>query len=162
MTTTTPGAIRDVIIARIAGLSPSSPTSPRYIAHRDEQSNLITWASKNPTACLRRFDVERVGGPRGVVVTPGANSEAVSGLEMRIVVSYPASQRFVNGRGLDDVVDADMTLILGSSGAGTIGFSVLPTSNATIVDDGWDFDRSVPGVVLAISPLRIENFWRAI
>lgn len=158
MATTTPGAIRDAIIARIAGLTPAAPATPAFIAHRDEQVGLIEWSGKNPTACLRRFDVERAGGPRGVEIATGTEEHVR--FDLRIVVAYPATQRFVNGRGLADVMDADLALILRY--AGTLGFSVTPTSNATIVDDGWDFDRSVPGVVFAIAPLNDIAFWRSV
>lgn len=155
MATTTPGAIRDVIIARIAGLTPPAPLTPRYVAHRaDNAIDLRTWAVAQPAAGLRRFDVETMGDTSDAEVTTGISEQVRETFE--IAVAYQANNRFTDGRGLDDVIARDLAYL--TKHAGTLGFSATPTSNATIVSGTHRRER-IGGVVLGVIPLSIV-YWR--
>lgn len=150
MSTTTPGAIRDIIIARIAGTPPTLPPSPRFVAHREELA-LRDWASANPAACMRRFTVEMLGDTTDPVVSSTLLERV--GETFEIVIAYPASARFANRLGLFDVIAGDCRLV--TYYAGTNGFSVTPTADAVIVSESWRREER-PGVVFGVVPLAVS------
>ena len=98
---TTPGAIRDAFIARIAALSPSIESRTRYVSWR-EDGDFRTWAIGAAASCLRRFAVEVAGD----TAPPSVSStlyERVSET-MTIVIAYPDTLRQGGRKGLDDII----------------------------------------------------------
>ncbi|MBK7823417.1 MAG: hypothetical protein IPJ61_20740 [Tessaracoccus sp.] len=155
MATTTPAEIRTVIIARIAALTPPTHGANLYTAHRDDRLDLRAWAAANPLGCLRRFDVETRGDTSSPEVTMVTLEQVRETFD--IVIAYPESNRFSGRRGLDDVIASDLRHI--DYYAGTTGFSITPTSNATIIST--QYSREQDGAVwFGVIPLEVV-YWRA-
>lgn len=157
MATTTPGAIRDVIIARIEALTPPTYSQNQYVPHRDDKLSLRRWALANPAASLRRFNVETPGETSPMEVTTATLEQVRE--EFEIVIAYANTNRFNGRQGLIDAISTDLRFI--DYYAGTTGFSVTPTSNATIISkqyrrEGDDADPVWFGVI----PLEVV-YWRA-
>lgn len=155
MATTTPAAIRDVIIARIEGLTPPTFGANLYIPHREDRLDLRAWAAANPSACLRRFAVETRGDTAEVEVTMVTQEQVRETFE--IVIAYPDSNRFGSRQGLHDAIASDLRHI--DYYAGTTGFSVTPTSNATIISKQYSRERD-GAVFFGVIPLEVV-YWRA-
>lgn len=155
MTTTTPGAIRDIIIARIAGLTPPLHSRDRFVAHREEVA-IRDWAAKSPAAALRRFTVETAGDTSDPTVTAVTIEQVSESFD--IVIAYPSTARFADRLGLNDVIASDLRHV--TYHAGTAGFSITPTSNATIVSGAFRREVDFPGVVFGVIPLTV-TYWRS-
>lgn len=155
MATTTPAAIRDVITARIEGLTPPTFGANLYRPHRHDRMDLRAWAAANPAACLRVFAVETRGDTAEVEVTMVTQEQVRETFE--IVIAYPESNRFGTLQGLHDVIASDLRHL--DYYAGTTGFSVTPTSNATIISK--QYSREQDGAVFfGVIPLEVV-YWRA-
>lgn len=160
MTTTTPGAIRDAIITRIAGLTPPAPVTPRFVSHRadtgaSDTGDLRKWCATNPTGALRRFDcrVTRVDEP---LVTP-VNSERQILCALEVVIGYAVNNRFTDARGLETRLEVDREFVnrrIGTESKSGFGFE----ANATIVTTSVEFE-TVGGLLFAVINLE-ATFWR--
>lgn len=155
MATTTPAAIRDVIVARIEALTPPMHGANAYRPHRQNRVRLRTWAAANPAACLRVFAVEPRGDTAPFEVTMATQEQVRESFD--IVIAYPSDHRFGTLEGVDDVIASDLRHL--DYYAGTTGFSVTPTSNATIISK--QYAREEDGAVwFGVIPLEVV-YWRA-
>lgn len=158
MTTTTPGAIRDVIIARIAGLTPPAPLTPLFVAHREEME-IVEWGKANSSAALRRFTVDTLLDSDNPETTD-AIDERVPDESMDIVMLYGANNRFGERKSLADVIAADKAHI--RHHAGMEGFATYATTApaATVLSRGRDVVERVGPIWIVTIPLRV-SYWRA-
>lgn len=131
--TTTPTAVRDAIVAVIAGLTPTTAAGDRFIAHREE-TPVRDFAAANPGACFRRCSVRWVGP----VTPPTVTNTDVELVErsLDVDVAYPASWR---GGGdqlatLDDVIAEDLRVIANAVGTnGRANLTALPAGSVTVI-----------------------------
>jgi hypothetical protein len=104
---TIPASIRDRAIAVIAGLVPNTLLGVPFVKHRNERDgDFVKWATANPAAALRRFQV-RQSGDEGPPVTNTDTEERR--LKLTITVAYPQTARFGRDNALDrdDVITED-------------------------------------------------------
>jgi hypothetical protein len=116
VSTTTASSIRDRAIAVIAALIPS-PLTPKFVAYRNEgDADFETWATKNPAAALRRYQVRAVGTDRPVEVS---NTDVECHYtDLITTVAYPQTARAGKQWAMDrdDMMDADRYQIDGAIG----------------------------------------------
>lgn len=104
---TVPSSIRDRAIAVIAALVPNTVLGVAFVRHRNERDgDFVKWATANPTAALRRFQV-RQSGDDGPAVSNTDTEERR--LKLTITVAYPQTARFGRDNALDrdDVITED-------------------------------------------------------
>lgn len=125
---TTPGAIRNRMVALITAIVPALHAAQRFAQYR-EQSPLADHAEQNPSACLRRFSVRSGGDTSQSLVT----DHVVERVEESIVVqvTYPldwrhngASPGGVQLLGLDDLIASDAKQIEAAIG--------VPSADSTL------------------------------
>jgi hypothetical protein len=151
--------IRPLIIARVEAATPTVEAAVglppvgrrRFAGPQDFRS----WAAANPTACLRRFDVETPGDTDEVAVSSVTHEQVTESAS--IVVSYPRDNRYGGRNGLLDTIAADMTVL--DDAAGTRGFSVNPIAATIIASDHEREEPDDAAVTFAVIPLRI-TYWR--
>ncbi len=109
---TNAAAIRDRIIAVIAGLAPTTMTSDAFRAFRNEREGTFQpWAEENPTACRRVFQVRRVDDSRNPELSNSDHEERM--ITFRVLVAYAQTNRDGMDGALDrdDAIDDDMLQI---------------------------------------------------
>lgn len=151
---TTAGAIRDALIARIAAIAPTIDPRQRFEPWREEES-IRTWAERTSAGCLRRFTVEAPGDTTAPTVSSTLYERVRE--TMAIVICYPDTLRRANRHKLEDLIAADLQLI--NYHAGTAGCSITPiiTGAAVAVVSGtWRREVEYPGVVFGVIPLDVS------
>lgn len=152
--TTTAGAIRDALIARIAALTPTIDPRARFEAWR-EDDDIRAWAERAPAGCLRRFTVEAPGDTAAPIVS-STRYERVRET-MAIVVCYPATLRRGSRHKLDDLIAADLTLVNYHAGTAGCSITAIITGAAVAVVSGtWRRESEIPGVVFGVIPLDVS------
>lgn len=109
MAVSTPGAIRDRVIALVTALTPTDLAGDRFRVSRDtDDAAFRASCLAAPQACLRRFQV-RQQGKRGTPVVSNVDV-ARHPLALTIIVAYPNTHRYgaAAGRDRDDVIDEDI------------------------------------------------------
>jgi hypothetical protein len=109
---TTAEAIRDRIIAVIAGLVPKTVAGDIFRAYRNEGGgDFQAWAEGNATGCRRRFQVRQLRDRRAPDISNTDFEERMA--TFRILVAYPQTHRDGPGAALDrdDALDSDMMQI---------------------------------------------------
>ena len=115
MATATPETIRNRIATLIAALTPTSDTGVKFVQSRDEAAaDFPAWCEANPAACLRRFQVRYDGNDSLPPVSAVDNS--LQSATFVILIAYPLTHRYGNGRDRDDVMDEDWRKINYSCG----------------------------------------------
>ena len=150
--------IRPLIIARVEAATPTVEAAVGFRPWVDDAAgpqDFRSWAAANPTACLRRFDVETPGDTDEVAVSSVTHEQVTESAS--IVVSYPRDNRYGGRNGLLDTIAADMTVL--DDAAGTRGFSVRPIAATIIASDHEREEPDDAAVTFAVIPLRI-TYWR--
>jgi hypothetical protein len=109
---TTAEAIRDRIIAVIAGLVPKTVAGDIFRAYRNEGGgDFQAWAEGNATGCRRRFQVRQLRDRRAPDISNTDFEERM--VTFRILVAYPQTHRDGPAAALDrdDALDSDMMQI---------------------------------------------------
>lgn len=117
MSTTTDTAIRDRMIAVIGQLTASSLAGDAFVAYRNEGgADFKTWASSNPDAAWRRFQVRFAGDADSPETTNGDIEE--QHVDFVVLVAYPWSSRagVLNALDRDTVMRQDRDQILKAIG----------------------------------------------
>lgn len=151
---TTAGAIRDALIARIAAIVPTIDPRQRFEVWREDES-IRTWAERSAGACLRRFTVEAPGDTTAPVVSSTLYERVRE--TMTIVVCYPDTLKRGSRHKLEDLIAADLQLI--NYYAGTAGCSITPIitgAAVTVVSGTWRREVEYPGVVFGVIPLDVS------
>jgi len=102
MATTTAAAIRDRIKAVIQALAPTSLTTSKFIAYRNEGgANFRKWAEQVDAAAFRRFQVRDDGDDSPPTVSNTDVEERI--VTFQVIVAYPQNSR----SGADNALDRD-------------------------------------------------------
>lgn len=130
--TTTPAAIRDRLVAIIAGIVPTTEAGVPFREHRHESLDLRAFAEKEPEACFRLFEV-RYSGAR---LPPEVSDTDVESEErsFEVAIAYASTNQFGDALDRDDVIDQDVNRVnhyVGTNGYGTV-------TDATMITDGID------------------------
>ena len=148
---TTPGAIRDAMIALVAAIDPATHGHQPFRAHR-EQMDFREWAEANPSSCLRRFSIMFTGDREAPLVTNGLVEEVSETVD--VLVAYPNDSRHgvKPGTSVADVATSDIRQIhhalhVANSPAG-----------ATVLRLADSRDISGP-VTFAVIRYRVDYFW---
>lgn len=138
---TTPEAIRDRIIAVIAALDPTSLTSDRFRAHRNETGDFVTACETQPTGAFRRYQVIETGGDGPPETSSGVEEER--SVTFRVTVAYPKTARYGADQALDraDVMREDQFKIEKAIGMHGKANFTPPYPDATWLMDGSGADR---------------------
>ena len=165
MATTTPGAIRDVLISLVVAATPDAHTQERFRAYDEDASgadDFRAWADANPTACLRRFSIMF----RHDVEIPDV-CDAVTGERVRqtfdLEIAWPnKSNRYRDAKGMADVIAADMRKL-----RGTVGYAGFPLtypahgSLCTVLSESRDLVSRGRAATIGSLELTIE-YWRVL
>lgn len=110
MSTTTSKAIRDRIIAVVAGLTPTLHVERPFVTYRDESgADFRRWARAHPNACTRKFQARTVSVARPPDAT---NTDVVAELAtFDVIVAYAKRWRAGQAFDRDDTMEADKGLI---------------------------------------------------
>lgn len=155
MAFTTPGAIRDALIARVAALAPALESRTRFTVWR-EDGDFRQWAVGAAAACLRRFTVEVAGDTS----PPEVSSTVFERVRetMAIVVAYPDTLRQGSRKGLDDLIASDLERI--TYYAGTNGCAITPLIadvGLVVVSGTHRRERdATSGVVFGVIPIDVS------
>jgi hypothetical protein len=151
----TVAAIRDRVHALVETIAPTSHSGVKFLRVRNERDgNIEDWATKNPTACLRRFQARQVQTDEPPVTTSVVEERVMLNLELR--VCYAQDGRFGKDNALDrdDVINQDWLKINAALGAyGRANFS--STNDCTPMPASMDMER-VDGIDFMVVRLRYE------
>ena len=164
MATTTPGAIRDVLIALVAAATPDA-YAERFIAHREDATtgdDFRAWAEANPAGCLRRFSIMFDHDVTIPDVCDGVTGERVR-QTFRFEIAWPLrSNRYSNAKGLADTIAMDLR-----KARGTIGYAGFPLTYAqhgslcTVLSESSDVVERGKSVAIGSFELTVE-YWRVL
>lgn len=132
MATTTEAAIRDRMITVISGLTPVS-LADRFAEYRNEgDGDFVTWASKNPDAAWRRFQVRDNGDDTLPLVSNDSMDEHL--VTFVILVAYTQSSRAgaKNALDRDRVMKEDQHAFERSIGLGGAANFATPNPDASL------------------------------
>jgi hypothetical protein len=121
-------AIRDRVYALVESLTPTSLTADKFKRYRNEAgADFDAWAEKNPSACLRRFQVRETGSDEPPDVS-NTDLEAVE-LDLTLRIAYPQTHRYgaANAMDRDDVMNQDWLKI--NAAIGIYGRANFSSSN---------------------------------
>lgn len=163
MATTTPGAIRDVLIALVAAATPDR-YAERFRAHVEDATHaddFAAWAEANAAACLRRFSIMF----RHDVTIPDV-CDGVTGERVRqtfdFQIAWPVANRYYDLKGLADTIAMDMRKV-----RGTIGYAGFPLTYAahgslcTVLSESPDLVQRGKAVTIGSLELTVE-YWRVL
>jgi hypothetical protein len=105
-------AIRNQGYTLLEAITPTYLTPDKFRRYRNEGSaDFQAWAEKNPTACIRRFQIRQVGTDDLPTVSDTTTERVTLQLEIRI--AYPQTERFGNANAMsrDDVLNEDWRAI---------------------------------------------------
>lgn len=120
---TTPGAIRDRMVALVKLITPSVHAQQKFQHHREELT-FRPHCEANPGQSLRRFSVRHDGSTSQALVTDHTVERVEDGVIVE--VAYPLDWRHGGTQmlGLDDVIAADAVKIEAAIG--------VPSADATL------------------------------
>lgn len=88
---TTPGAIRDAMLALVVAITPATHAGQKFVAYREQLPGHRTWSNANPASCLRRVSVDNDGSQAPPTVV---SSDTIETSEtFTVTVSYPIDSR---------------------------------------------------------------------
>lgn len=154
MAFTTPGAIRDALIARVAALAPAIEPRTRFTPWR-EDDDFRRWALGAAAACTRRFAVETSGDTSAPSVSSTVYERV--GESMAIVVAYHDSLRQRSRKGLDDLIADDLERITYYAGTNGCAITPLIADVGLVVVSGTHRRERDPtsGVVFGVIPIDV-------
>ena len=158
MSLATAEAIRDRVYTLMEALAVSG--APKLIRYRNEGgARFDDWAEKNPTACLRRFQVREVGDDAPPETTSA--SEEYIRLHLEIRIAYPQNHRVgpANAMDRDDMMNADWSLI--NSAIGIYGRANFSGAN-DCTPFGATKTREQGAVVDAMVVSAVFGYFRAV
>ncbi len=164
MATTTPGTIRDVLIALVAAATPDAHTQDRFRAYDEDASkadDFASWAEQNPTACLRRFSIMFDHAVTIPDVCDGVTGERVR-QTFRFEIAWPNTNRNGTRKGMADIIAGDMRKV-----RGTIGYAGFPLTYAahgslcTVLSESADLVTRGRAVTIGSLELTVE-YWRVL
>lgn len=164
MAITTPGAIRDVLVALIAAATPDA-YAERFRAFDEDAlkaDDFATWAEANPAAALRRFTVTFDHDVSIPDVCDAVTGERVR-QTFRVEMAWPnKSNRYGSRNGMADTIAMDMRKI-----RGTVGYAGFPLTYAqhgslcTVLSETPDLIQRGRAVTIGTIALTVE-YWRTL
>jgi hypothetical protein len=112
-----PASIRDRVEQLVAGATSVRSSEDRFVPSLNEgAASFQAWAEAYPASCLRRFQART----DATLVPPEMSTldgdDRYCGIT--VLVAYPHTQRYANGLGRDDVIDADFGTLNEAIGVG--------------------------------------------
>ena len=163
MATTTPGAIRDVLIALIAAATPDA-YAERFRAYDEDETkadSFVAWAEANPASALRRFSIMFEHDVTIPDVCDGVTGERVR-QTFRFEIAWPNTNRNGSRKGMADTIAMDMR-----KARGTIGYAGFPLTYAqhgslcTVLSETPDSVQRLGAVTIGSFDLTVE-YWRVL